>query len=108
VLSPRPVLLEAIIASTLERAPLVRFLSPFHHHLNGYLLVCVGANGLQMKVWTCFNDLPQQNWTVSSSGQIKLAGTNFCLDLTDGSTANRNILQLWTCSNGNANQVWTM
>jgi hypothetical protein len=70
--------------------------------------LCVGANGLQMKVWTCFDDLPQQNWTVSSSGQIKLTGTNLCLDLTNGSTANRNILQLWTCSNGNANQVWTM
>jgi hypothetical protein len=31
-----------------------------------------------------------------------------CLDVTDGSTANGNQPQLWDCTSGNANQVWTL
>jgi hypothetical protein len=59
-----------------------------------------------MKVWKCFDGLAQQQWNKLGSGQIQLANTNWCLDLTHGSTANRNVLQIWTCEAGNQNQIW--
>ncbi|PPQ69125.1 hypothetical protein CVT26_003573 [Gymnopilus dilepis] len=64
------------------------------------------TNGLKMKIWQCFSNLPQQTWTpVTSSGTIKLTSANFCLDLTNGDKTNQNILQIWTCSAGNPNQI---
>jgi len=67
------------------------------------------ANGVHMKIWQCFSGLPQQTWTPdTSSGIIKLTTANFCLDLTNGVTTNQNVLQIWTCSGGNTNQIWTV
>ncbi|PPQ76086.1 hypothetical protein CVT26_004593, partial [Gymnopilus dilepis] len=68
------------------------------------------ANGLKMKVWQCFSNLHQQTWTpvTSSSGTIKLTSANFCLDLTNGDKSNQNVLQIWTCSAGNPNQIWSV
>jgi len=67
------------------------------------------ANGVRMKIWQCFSGLPQQTWTpVTTSGTIKLASANFCLDLTNGITTNQNVLQIWTCGGGNTNQIWTV
>ncbi|KDR77722.1 hypothetical protein GALMADRAFT_65876 [Galerina marginata CBS 339.88] len=69
------------------------------------------ASGVKMKIWQCIYTLPQQSWTpitASTAGSIKLTGSNFCLDLTDGRKVNRNILQIWECSGGNANQRWTV
>ncbi|PPQ96016.1 hypothetical protein CVT26_016178 [Gymnopilus dilepis] len=67
------------------------------------------ADGLKMKVWQCFSDLPQQTWTpITSSGAIKLTTANFCLDLTNGVKTNQNVLQIWTCGAGNPNQNWSV
>ena len=33
--------------------------------------------------------------------------TDLCLDMTNGSTANGNVMQTWSCTSGNTNQVWT-
>lgn len=67
------------------------------------------ANGVKMKIWQCFANLPQQTWTpVTTSGTIKLTTANFCLDLTGGIKTNRNILQIFTCGAGNTNQIWTV
>jgi hypothetical protein len=67
------------------------------------------ANGVKMKIWQCFSNLAQQTWTpVTTSGTIKLTAANFCLDLTNGVKTNQNVLQIWTCSAGNANQLWTV
>ncbi|KDR70767.1 hypothetical protein GALMADRAFT_254409 [Galerina marginata CBS 339.88] len=67
------------------------------------------AAGVKMKVWQCFADLPQQTWTpVTTSGNIQLTTANLCLDLTNGSKANQNVLQIWTCGGGNPNQIWTV
>ncbi|KAF8874388.1 ricin B lectin domain-containing protein [Gymnopilus junonius] len=69
------------------------------------------TNGLKMKIWQCFSNLPQQNWTFltesASSGLFKLTGSNFCLDLTNGDKTNQNVLQIWTCS-GDENQTWSL
>ncbi|KAJ7211645.1 carbohydrate-binding module family 13 protein [Mycena pura] len=64
------------------------------------------ADGVQMKIWKCFDGLAQQTWNKMESGQIQLANTNFCLDLTNGDLTNRNVLQLWTCTAGDTNQIW--
>jgi len=67
------------------------------------------ADGVQMKIWECFSDLPQQTWIPDiSSGNIQLTTANFCLDLTNGATTNQNILQIWTCGSANPNQNWTI
>jgi hypothetical protein len=69
------------------------------------------ANGVKMKIWQCFANLPQQTWTTITtytSGKIKLPTANFCLDLTGGSKTNRNVLQIWTCGDTNLNQLWTL
>ena len=69
----------------------------------------IGADGVKMKIWQCFANLPQQTWTpVTTSGTIQLTTANFCLDLTDGNKANQNVLQIWTCGGGNTNQIWTV
>jgi hypothetical protein len=67
------------------------------------------ANGVKMKIWQCFSNLPQQTWTpITTSGTIKLPSGNFCLDLTNGNLTDRNVLQIWTCTAGDANQIWTV
>ncbi|KAJ7161837.1 ricin B lectin domain-containing protein [Mycena crocata] len=58
---------------------------------------------------------PYQSWggpNSPSAPAIKLGisqPTNgeMCLDLTDGSKANRTPLQIWKCTAGNTNQIWT-
>ncbi len=68
-------------------------------------------NGVQMKIWQCFADLPQQSWVPSvdaaQSGPIALSVNNVCLDLTNGVDADRTILQIWQCVPGNTNQIWS-
>ncbi|KAJ6457406.1 ricin B lectin domain-containing protein [Mycena vitilis] len=56
---------------------------------------------------------PFQSWNgrgSPSAPAIRLnisSGKDMCLDLTNGSKANRNLLQIWECVAGNTNQVWT-
>jgi hypothetical protein len=61
-----------------------------------------------MKIWQCFDGLAQQTWNKLSNGQIQLDGTNFCLDLTNGVTTNKNVLQIWTCTSPDVNQLWNI
>ncbi|KAF9261579.1 hypothetical protein L218DRAFT_905355 [Marasmius fiardii PR-910] len=62
-------------------------------------------------------DVSKHTWLVDFSARehtgldpgpqtIKLAGTDKCLDVKDGSNADGTRLQLWTCTEGNANQQW--
>src|SRR3954449_9864304 len=44
----------------------------------------------------------------ASSGTLVSSLNGKCLDVTNGSTANGNQPQLWTCTSGNANQQWTL
>lgn len=41
------------------------------------------------------------------SGLVPPLTPGFCLDLTNGNKANGNRMQIWQCSTGNTNQVWT-
>ncbi|MFC7272587.1 ricin-type beta-trefoil lectin domain protein [Paractinoplanes rhizophilus] len=44
----------------------------------------------------------------AASGTMVSSLNGKCLDVTDGSTANGNQPQMWTCTPGNQNQVWTL
>ncbi|WP_426505021.1 ricin-type beta-trefoil lectin domain protein [Dactylosporangium sp. McL0621] len=45
--------------------------------------------------------------SAASTGQITSSANGKCLDVTDGSTADGNQPQMWTCYAGSANQAWT-
>ena len=84
------------------------------------------GNGIQMKIWDCYSGITAQTWYYTDDKRIALynLGTLYCtglscfaislrsfigqcLDLTNGSSANGNVLQTWSCTTGNNNQVWT-
>ncbi|HTJ38812.1 MAG TPA: RICIN domain-containing protein [Dactylosporangium sp.] len=46
--------------------------------------------------------------SAASSGAISSFANNKCLDVTDGSTADGNQPQMWTCYAGSQNQTWTL
>jgi hypothetical protein len=60
-----------------------------------------------MKIWECFQDLPAQEWFYTEDLRIALTNQGFCLDLTGGSTADGNQVQIWTCTNDDVNQIWS-
>ncbi|KAJ7716518.1 alginate lyase-domain-containing protein [Mycena metata] len=61
------------------------------------------ADGAIVTIQTCTGSTAQ-TWTFTG-GSVKIFGNTKCLDVTNGSTANGNKLQIWTCStNNNPNQ----
>ncbi|KAJ9110960.1 hypothetical protein QFC20_002726 [Naganishia adeliensis] len=64
------------------------------------------GNGIKMKIWTCYAGLGPQTWTFGTDGRIRLPSADQCLDVTDGSFTNFNVMQTWQCSSGNTNQQW--
>ncbi|WP_083449506.1 RICIN domain-containing protein [Actinoplanes rectilineatus] len=44
----------------------------------------------------------------AASGTIVSSANGKCLDVTEGGTANGNQPQMWSCTTGNTNQVWTL
>ncbi|KAF8988418.1 ricin B lectin domain-containing protein, partial [Cyathus striatus] len=63
------------------------------------------ANGVGMKIWTCYDNLPAQTWTYTTSNTIALSVQGQCLDLTNGSLTNGNQVQTWQCTASNTNQI---
>ncbi|KAF9446432.1 carbohydrate-binding module family 13 protein, partial [Macrolepiota fuliginosa MF-IS2] len=64
-------------------------------------------DGTKMKIWTCYPDLPAQTWYYTDDKRIALKHQGQCLDLTDGSSKDYNVMQVWKCTNGNMNQIWS-
>ncbi|KAF7436058.1 hypothetical protein PC9H_002884 [Pleurotus ostreatus] len=64
------------------------------------------ANGIGMKIWQCFDDLPAQQWFLTDDDRIALENQGFCLDLTEGSVVNGNQVQIWRCTDNDINQAW--
>jgi len=64
------------------------------------------GNGVQMKIWECFDNLPAQEWFYTEDNRIALLNQGLCLDLTNGNLTNTNPVQIWQCTDGNGNQVW--
>ncbi|KAJ7037715.1 ricin B lectin domain-containing protein [Mycena alexandri] len=61
-----------------------------------------GEDGSPTQSWSGFQgpDVPEIRLSLSTD-------KTFCLDLTNGSEASRNPLQIWECFAGNTNQKWT-
>ncbi|MBG6133877.1 ricin-type beta-trefoil lectin domain protein [Longispora fulva] len=58
-------------------------------------------NGAKIQSYDC-NGTDAQHWSVQGNGEIKLAGTDFCLDAWAGQGSP---VRLWGC-NGTAAQRW--
>ncbi|KAL0947113.1 hypothetical protein HGRIS_013248 [Hohenbuehelia grisea] len=65
------------------------------------------GNGVEMKIWECFDNLPAQTWFYTSDQRIALKGQGQCLDLPNGNLSLGTHVQTWQCTSNNANQVWT-
>jgi hypothetical protein len=55
--------------------------------------------------WTAILGGAAENSGHGPATQIRIHG-NKCLDVTNGATASGTKLQIWTCGNGNPNQLW--
>ena len=79
-----------------------------------------------MKIWQCYSGLAAQTWYYTDDNRIALEnqGTSLailtaicrmtdatrigqCLDLTNGSSADGNVMQIWACTTNDSNQAWT-
>ncbi|KAH8818638.1 ricin B lectin domain-containing protein [Flagelloscypha sp. PMI_526] len=72
-------------------------------------------NGVKLQVWTCFSGNTNQrfdhdggNLVFFPDDRFTWHGKNKCVDLTDGSVADSNPLQIWDCDPANTNQKWTL
>ncbi|KAF8999270.1 ricin B lectin domain-containing protein [Cyathus striatus] len=66
------------------------------------------ANGVGMKIWQCYDNLPAQQWYYTGDNRISLENRGQCLDLTNGNLANSNQIQIWQCTDNNTNQIWAL
>ncbi|KAH8818654.1 ricin B lectin domain-containing protein [Flagelloscypha sp. PMI_526] len=71
------------------------------------------TNGVKLQVWTCAAGNTNQRFTHAGGDLLYFpddrftwAGKNKCVDLTDGSVADSNPLQIWDCDSANTNQNW--
>ncbi|KAF9443568.1 carbohydrate-binding module family 13 protein, partial [Macrolepiota fuliginosa MF-IS2] len=63
------------------------------------------TNGTPMKIWTCFDNLPAQEWFYTGDDRIALFNQGRGDDARD--LTNTNIVQTFKCTNGNTNQTWS-
>ncbi|KAL4259364.1 Ricin B lectin domain-containing protein [Pleurotus pulmonarius] len=66
------------------------------------------GNGVQLKIWQCYDNLAAQKWWYTEDKHIALEGKGQCLDLPGGNSGNGNVVQTWECAYGNKNQIWTL
>lgn len=85
------------------------------------------GDGTQMKIWSCIGGVTQQTWYYTGDNRIALQNQGqylcpveftyttyppsplgMCLDLTNGSKNDGNVMQTWACTSGDNNQVWTL
>ncbi|KAF9473923.1 hypothetical protein BDN70DRAFT_885382 [Pholiota conissans] len=66
------------------------------------------ANGIGLKIWQCYDNLPAQQWYYTLDDRIALENQGFCTDLPSGNTANSVQLQTWQCTDNDIYQVWTV
>src|ERR1700728_3094742 len=64
-------------------------------------------NGDNIQLWTC-NTHPEQEWTITSAGQLKNTSTSMCIDANANDYPNNgDNIQLWTC-NTHPEQEWML
>jgi hypothetical protein len=56
------------------------------------------AAGAQMKIWDCFDGLPQQQWSYNMDTRaVELSTGDLCLELPHGLRTPQNVLQINPC-----------
>lgn len=73
----------------------IHFLSQYNPKMN--------TAQVELQHWVRWNPPFWKIWSFEGSTP-RLDGTNDCLDVTDGGTANCTSLQVWTCVDGARNQ----
>ena len=63
------------------------------------------AAGTAVDIWDCNNQANQQ-WALTSSGQLQTFNGSMCLDVVNNQTAPGTAVDIWTC-NGQLNQKWS-
>lgn len=78
-----------------------------------------------MKIWECYSGLAAQTWYYTGDQRISLMNqgsldlplrahhslqyvTGFCLDLTNDDLNDGEVMQIWSCTTGDTNQIWTL
>ncbi|KAL0950037.1 hypothetical protein HGRIS_010045 [Hohenbuehelia grisea] len=65
------------------------------------------ANGVQLKIWECYDGLAAQAWHYTDDFRISLKDQGYCVDLQGGIAVDNHKVQSWQCRDENPNQVWT-
>ncbi|TFK38390.1 ricin B lectin domain-containing protein [Crucibulum laeve] len=80
------------------------------YNLSGFCLDAGSspANGVGMKIWQCFDDLPAQTWFFTNDNRMALFNQGQCLDLTGGNMSIGAGVQTWQCTDNDVNQIWTV
>ncbi len=61
------------------------------------------TNGNKIDTWECNNNAGSQDWMIAANGTLKINGS--CADVRDLGTADKTLVQLWSCT-GATNQQW--
>ena len=97
--------------------------SSFFKLINFYFKnININVDGTKLQVWKCTEGDKNQQWTVNSDLTIRWAGTNKCVDLTNGIETGGNPvshfvrfnslskptlkIQIWTCTENNYHLQW--
>ncbi|KAH8833973.1 carbohydrate-binding module family 13 protein, partial [Flagelloscypha sp. PMI_526] len=66
------------------------------------------GNNVGLKIWQCYDGLPQQQFYITGDHRIAVEGKGQCLDQPNGNDAAGTQTQTYQCTTGNTNQVWTV
>ncbi|GJJ16223.1 hypothetical protein Clacol_010519 [Clathrus columnatus] len=69
---------------------------------------CLDASSSQFILFLISIGLPQQLWVYTADDHLNVFGRGQCLDVRNGDMANGNQLQIWPCTPGDPNQVFTI
>jgi hypothetical protein len=107
-------LASAVPAQASARSPVAIGGAPANLENAGNWATCIDANsndyaknGDGIQLWGC-NAHAEQEWTLTSAGQLQSAGTNMCIDANSNDyPKNGDGIQLWGC-NTHPEQAWTL
>ncbi|KAL0572782.1 hypothetical protein V5O48_009177 [Marasmius crinis-equi] len=86
------------------------------HSVSQCLAAATNTDGARVALVSCVElerTFPSGSFTwvvppTGTTGQIKTFDGTKCLDVPKGDSSNGNTLQIWTCTEGNTNQLWSI
>jgi hypothetical protein len=79
-----------------------------HMETTPHFLKVIGAYNNGAEIGTVSNFADADRWTRTACNQVKLYGTDKCIDLADGNETPGTKVQIWTCDCNNANQKFLL